>query len=157
MAAEVFVQKTPDGLLRPISESDVEALKAVPVGKPVRATVTQPRNVKFHKKCFALLKLSFDLWAERMPMREYKGTPVRADFERFRKDLVILAGFYRPVFNARGEVRVEPESLNFASMSEERFAEVYSALIDTILSKILVGITSRKDLEDAVERVLRFA
>lgn len=153
---EVFVIKSPSGSLVPASQADADVLAGLPKGRVFKSKITQPRNLPFHRKGFALFQTVFDLWSERLEAREFQGREVRPELNRFRKDMTIMAGFFRPVFNARGEVRVEAESLSFASMTDDRFAKVYSALIDTALEKILKDI-DRADLEDAVERVMRFA
>ena len=153
---EVFVTKSLSGSLMPAWPSEVGKLEELSRGRVFKAVLTQPRNLPFHRKGFALFKVAFDLWSETLEAQEFRGREVRPEFERFRKDLTIMAGFFRPVFNAKGEVRVEAESLSFASMTEERFGQVYSALLDVILQKVLRNV-NRDDLEAAVERVIAFA
>jgi hypothetical protein len=156
MAVEIFLTQTPSGALIPADGAAVEALERVPKGKVVRAVLTVPRNYAFHKKGFALYGVIYELWSEGLGEHEFRGRKVRPEFTRFRKDLTIMAGFYNPVFNIRGEVRVEAESLSFTSMPQERFEEVYSALIDTALEKVVPHVP-REQIEDAVDRIMRFA
>lgn len=116
------------------------------------------RNGGYHRKYFALLKVAFDMWAETMPAQEFHGKAVLPDFDRFRRDVVIMAGFFTPVWNARGELRVEAESLSWSSMTEERFEKLYSATINVILAKILPGRgLTEQGLRDWAMRVLEFA
>ena len=119
--------------------------------------ITLVRNLAFHRKGFAMLKTAFDLWCEHIEPVQYEGVDVKPDFETFREKLTIQAGFYTVAFDLRGKVTFKAESLSFASMSEERFAKVYSAYIDTILDQVLVGIIERKALDAAVERIIGFA
>ncbi len=97
----------------------VEKLKA---GQGVRATIKRARNVHFRRKAFALFKLAFDVW-EPETNQTYKGEAVSKDFDRFRKDMTILAGFSKAVYNARGEVRLEAESLSLRQHGRGSFRE----------------------------------
>lgn len=116
------------------------------------------RNGNFHRKYFALLKIAFDLWSETLPAQEYHGRSVLPDFDRFRRDVIIMSGFFRPVWNARGELRVEAESIAFGSMTEDRFEKLYSATINVILAKILPGKgLTEQGLREWAARVLEFA
>lgn len=156
MALEVFVYRSPSGSLVPAWPSEAEKLASLPKGETFRADIIRPRNLKFHRKAFALFKLAFDLWSETLPALEFHGREVRPEFERFRKDLVIMAGFFRPVFNAKQEMRLEAESLSFAGMTEERFEAVYSEVLDVVLQKILPHM-EKSEIEAAVDRVMAFA
>lgn len=152
----VRLTRIPHGFA-PATDDDREAIARIKLGSEVKAKITRERNAKFFRKWWALAKIAFDIWSETMPTMEYKGQRVLPDFERFRKDLTILAGFYRPVFNARGECRLEAESLAFGRMTEERFDKLYSATVDAVLQKVLPnsGIT-QDELNAAVEQMVGF-
>jgi len=149
--------KTANGFLVPASDEDSEKARKWKVGAVIRCEVTQMRNPLFHRKFFALVRLAYDAWSEVMPDREYKGVRVQPSFDRFRRDLAILAGHCKPVFAANGEVRLEADSISFSQMSEETFEKLYSATITVILEKILPnrGYTD-EGLRDLVEQVMRF-
>lgn len=129
--------KSPTGALVPFSEEDAAGLRKIKTGAPVRCEITQVRNPAFHRKFFALIKFLFDIWAERVPRKTYKGVEVQPSIERFRKDLTILAGRYVAHYNIRGEVRLEAESISFASMGQEEFETLYSSVIDVALKKVI--------------------
>lgn len=150
--------RTASGAFVPATDEDREAAKRFKTGTTVRMELRSMRNGEFHRKFFALVKVAYDLWADTMPAQEYRGQPVLPDFDRFRRDLTIMAGFFRPVWNARGELRVEAESLSWATMTEERFEQLYSKTIDVILQKILPdkGLTE-PELRHWADRVLEFA
>ena len=112
-----------------------------------------PGTYKFHRKFFALLDVAFDAW-EPSPV-EYKGQVIEKNRQRFRKDLIILAGFGEPIFNIKGEVRYEAKSISFAKMNSEDFESLYSKVIDVILRRILTNYT-RDDLDQIVQKVLNF-
>jgi len=141
-----------------MSEDDAEKLRRYKSGSIVRGDFAEMRNGKFFRKWWILAKFAFDVWAETVPAREYKGVAVLADFKRFRQDLTIMAGFFRPVFAANGEVRVEAESLKWASMDENRFEKLYSATINVVLEKLLPkGRYSEYELRNLVERTMEFS
>lgn len=157
MPAEAILVKLPNGALAPDSEEGAELLRGFKVGQGIRCSLTRVRNYQFHKKWFALAKYAFDIWADTMPRMEFRGQQVQPNFDRFRKDLIILAGYYEPVFNARGELRVEPKSISFANMGEEEFEKLFSATIDAILQKVLTGTDiDERTLRNHVDNILRF-
>jgi hypothetical protein len=150
--------KTAQGAFVPATEEDVDAAKRFKVGSVTRMELRLMRNSQFHRKFFALIKIAFDLWADTMPAQEYHGLQVTPDFDRFRRDVIIMAGFFRPVRNAKGELRVEAESISFSNMTEERFEQLYSAVINVILHKILPGKgLTEQGLREWAGRVLEFA
>lgn len=149
---EVHLIRTPSGFT-PASEEDFEACLRFRVGLEVRADIVQPRNVRFHRKFFAMLKVGFDAWEP--PEKVYRGLPVQKNFERFRKDCTIAAGYYEPVANLKGDVRAEAKSISFASMDEAEFEKVYSDVANVILQRVLTNYT-RADLDRVVEEIVRF-
>ena len=154
---DLVMIRQPGGALTPATDEDAEALRKIKTGAAVRVEVKQIRNYKFLQKWFTLAKYAFDIWAETIPPQEYKGVEVRPNFDRFRKDLIILGGRFDAVYNARGEVRVEAKSISFANMSEEEFEGLYSDTIDVILHKILSSSSlTEAQLRDHVENVMRY-
>lgn len=154
---DIMLVKTPGGALAPVDAEAREMVDKLKLGQGIQASVRRARNVRFHRKGMALFRLAYDVWEPLTPL-EYKGLPVAKDFERFRKDMTILAGFYKAVYNARGEVRLEAESLRFSSMSEERFEEVFNAVLNVVWSRVLkaAGYASVEDVEEVIEELLRF-
>lgn len=153
---ELLLTKTLQGFA-PFSDDEREKLRRIKIGATVRCEITQARNGAFFRKWWALAKIGFDRWAETAQTQEYKGRAVMPDFDRFRRDLTILCGLYRPVYNVRGEVRLEAESLKWSQMSEERFEELYSKTIDVILQQIIPNAGyDEATLRKAVDAVLEF-
>ena len=126
----------------------------MPVGQDVLADIKRPRNAKFHRKFFALINHAYECWEPVIGPNDHG--PVEKSRDRFRADLIILAGFYEQVIRLDGSIRIEPKSISFASMDEDQFAELYNKVIDVILQKILTEYT-REDLNRVVEETLRFA
>jgi hypothetical protein len=150
MAKCVQLIKTLSGSLMPASEVDAEDLGDYKPGTYINAEITQPRNPEFHKKFFALLKFAFIYWE---PITEYKGMPVHKDFERFREEITIMAGFRKVVACMRtGKVTYKAESISFAKMDEARFQQVYAAVFDVLWFQVMQHI--RGMTRDEVERIV---
>ena len=148
----LYLRKLYDKFI-PVDIVSAEAIEKMPSNTEFKAEMTRPRNLGYHKKFFAMISVAYEAWE--MPVNEYKGQPIQKDLERFRKDLLILAGYGYPVVNIRGEVRYEAQSMAFGSMDQQRFEEVYSRVIDVILGKVLTHYT-QADLEDQINRILGF-
>lgn len=136
------------------TDADRETAKAHKLGQSVSIEVKAVRNPKFHKKYFALLNLGFDYWET---VGEYKGGQMVKSFDRFRKDVAILAGYYDIVENIRGEARYEAKSISFGRMEEDEFNKLYEATIQVLLDRVLSskGFT-RGEVDHAVDNLLRF-
>jgi hypothetical protein len=137
------------------TEADREAAKRHRIGQEVTLSAKATRNGKFHRKYFALLNLGFEYWET--GDREHKGRAVAKNFERFRKDVAIMAGHYDPVWNLAGEMRLEARSISFASMDEAEFEKLYETTVQILIDKVLAakGFT-REEVDRAVEQLLRF-
>lgn len=157
---ELLFRKGQSALL-PACEEAEDWLRKKKLGALILVEPREMRNGAFFRKWWALVKLGYDHWSESAPHLEYHGQPVLPEFERFRKDVTILAGFYRTVANIKGEVRIEPESLRWASMTEERFTKLYDATIQVFLTRIFNGKVCQKwneqQLRDIAAQVLEFA
>lgn len=114
------------------------------------------RNSKFHRKFFAMLQIGFDAWEPPRQRRTYKGHPVQKNFERFREDVTIAAGFYEQTFDLKGRLKLQAKSISFAHMDDAEFENVYSAVADVLLGGVLVRYTGRAELDDVVNRILDF-
>lgn len=142
------------GSLIPVDQAGFEFIDTLSPGKQVKCVITQPRNLGFHRKFFALLDVAFDAWEA--PALVHKGVIVEKNRERFRKDLTILCGHYETVVNINGELRLEAKSISFSSMDEKDFGALYSTAIDAILGKVLKDYT-KDDLDRIVNQVLSFS
>ena len=149
------------GTLLPACDEAEEWLRKKKLGALILVEPREMRNGGFFRKWWALVKLGFDYWSETAITMEYKGQKVLPEFERFRKDITILAGFYRPVVNLKGEMRIEAESLKWASMNEERFTQLYDATIQVLLRQVFNGKVcarwSEQQLREIAEQILQFA
>lgn len=137
----------------PCDTQAAEIVRTWPAGQGVRAKVTRVRSLPFHRRFFAMLDVAFDAWEPENAA--YAGKVAIKSKERFRKDLLVLAGYYQTTVNLKGEVRLEAESMNFASMDEDRFHDVYNRVVDVVLTKILTNY-ARDDLDNVVDRMMGF-
>ena len=116
----ILVIKTHNGL-KPVYESDLENYLKIPLNEEFEIEYTKKRNVKFHRKAFALFKLAFE------NQNEYNT------LESLRRDLIITAGYYDEIANKlTGEVYKIPKSISFSNMDEVEFSELYEKIKDII-------------------------
>ena len=83
--------KMAGGMLAPLDDMQAEALMKFKTGEQYQVEIKQVRNPAFHRKVFAFFKFCFDHWAA--DKTEWRYFDERTQFEAFRKDLTILAGF----------------------------------------------------------------
>jgi len=141
----------------PARQVDADAIKAFKAGDVEIFETRRMRNGSKFRRWWLLVEFAFDIWREAMPAMQHDGQDVRAELERFRKDLTVLAGYYRPVWSVEGELTLEPESIAWANMDEARFEQLYSATIDVVLTKILAGGRwTEEQLRQHVDRLMDF-
>jgi hypothetical protein len=114
------------------------------------------RNSKFHRKFFALLNVGYEAWDPGRKHKTYKGVPVAKNFEQFREDVTILAGYFEQTFGISGEMKLKARSISFAKMEQPEFEALYSAVADVLLEHVLVSYSNRAALDDVVNRVMEF-
>jgi len=150
MPAEIYLMRISGSSFSPADESSKEAADDIPIGSVVKAMVTVPRNLKFHKKLFALLNLGYENWEP--PKQEWKGIQAVKSFEVYREQVIILAGYRTVTHNLDGSVKVAARSISFAKMDEITFNKLYTAVFSVIWRKVL---SNRKGWsEDEMRRVL---
>lgn len=151
--ADVHLTRTPSGLV-PSDLAAAEWLQRVAIGKPINATVRQPRNAKFHRKFFAMLDVAFS--NHEWPEVQTKWGRVRTSKDYFRDYVICKAGHWEADMMPNGEVRAKPKSIAWVNMDEPRFSQLYSDVLDVILAEFLTGWTSG-DVDHAVNQMLGFA
>lgn len=150
---EIVLAKAANGCLVPVDQQGIEAVAKLKLGQGVKVTMTRHNNVAFHRKIFALANLAYEAWE---PVeKEHKGVPITKNFDQFREDLTILAGFYETRVRINGDIRYIAKSWSFASMPDEEKDRLFNAIINVILKHVLTNYT-RDDLDNIVEQVLRF-
>jgi hypothetical protein len=123
--------KSPGGTLTPASDIEAEKLTALKTGELYNVEIKRHRNPQFHRKVFEFMNFCFHHWKSD---REFMNEP--AQFDVFRKNLTVIAGYYDEFYTISGSVRIEAKSLAYSSMSQEEFEDFYSALIAAAMRTI---------------------
>jgi len=145
--------KTAPQTYKPAEPETEEWDRKTKIGQWVSGDFTRVRNAALHRKYFALLNIGFDNWDP----PAVNGYEVAKNFDRFRKDIAILCGFYERHFRLDGSVRVEPKSISFAKMEEDEFQKLYSATIDILLKHVYGQDMDSEQLNNIVNQYLSFA
>lgn len=162
--ATVEVVKTANGELRGYGEDNDRAYQRFKVwiarlepGEFFTFSWRQPRNVRFHRKFFALLNHAFEAWEPEHGRKRltYKGRPIEKNLENFRKEITILAGFYNASYDLKGRVKLEAQSIAFDKMDDETFATLYEAVLKVLLEHVLTNY-KRDDVERVVAELEKF-
>lgn len=154
MATELLLMRGPGRILLPTDEHAEEYIGKLKAGQWVRAEVKKVRNYKFLQKYMVMMRFAFDHWEPRE--QTYLGQVVAKDFDQFRRDVTILAGFYEAAYRVDGTVVMTAKSISFANMEEGEFDRVYNESLNVILAKVLRSY-SRAQLDEVVDRLLQFA
>ena len=128
--------------LAPKYDSDREEFSRLKRNTDVLVEVGKKRNYEFHKKFFALLKLTYDNFPERM---EDKLNVHSA--EDLRTRLKIDLGLYE-VSHYGNQSVIVPKSIAFDKMDETEFEKFYKMSVNHILKNYLKGVTNEQIEEE---------
>ncbi len=148
----VVLRRVPQGFI-PATPQDEEWARRIKVGDQIHADFKKQRNSGFHRKFFALLNLGFESWEP--PESDFRGIPAAKNFDRFREDCTIAAGYYDVVICLNGEHRLKAKSISFARMDDDEFHKLYSNVADVLLQRVLARYT-KTDLERVIQEILAF-
>lgn len=104
------------------------------------------RSKPFHDKYMSLIRFAFNNW----PVDYYK------DFDAFRKNIIILSGYYVETWDLQGNIQLIAKSIAFDKMELEDFEKLYSRSIDVILKYVLTNY-SKDDIDRCVNEILMYA
>ena len=136
------VINTSRGLLIPETDEDYEKKGTLQIGKTYSVDVRLVRNPDFHRKYFAMLNCAWSL----LPPSVQEGFRSR---ENFRKYVQIAAGFSEPFFHPTEGFIDMPKSINFESMDELEFQDLYQkvrTVIDSIVQRYITTEQFEKTL-----------
>lgn len=139
---EIYCRVTEIGLM-PMYDSDYEEKQRLKVGETVLCTIKRPRNYDFHKKFFALLRLTVDNLPHLIQQQMHIFTE-----EDMLDCLKIDLGLYTTVWHGGKEI-VKPGSISFAKMDNSEFETFFNRSVDTILRTYLRG-TDRQSLIEEI-------
>ena len=144
-SVEIQMMKQPGGSLLPAFDTEAERLERFKTGVIYPVEIKQSRNPGFHGKVFSFLQFCFEHWAADKTDARFKTSA--AQFDTFRKNLTVLAGYKDVTFTIDGRLRVEARSLAFNNMEQPEFEECYSALINAALVHVFGNTSDPKVLD----------
>jgi len=122
------------GRICPAHSGDHDQLSKLPRNEVLTFDVRRSRNIRFHRKYFALLNLGFD------------NQDQYSNFDHFRKVVQMKAGHFDEVATDKGLVFL-PRSISFSDMDETAFSELYDGVLDVVAD--MLG-TAPDDIRAAV-------
>ena len=129
--------KSAGGVFVPLDDEQAETLKKFRNGEQYEIEIKLSRNPQFHRKVFAFFKFCFDHWSA--DKTEWQFQDEQAQFDTFRKNLTVLAGYFDKTYTIKGDVRIEPKSLAYGNMEQDEFERCYQALITAAIKNIFQG------------------
>lgn len=139
---KIQMVKLRGGVLAPASDIDEEVMTRFKTNEQYEIEIKQSRNPKFHAKVFKFLTYCFNHWKSDREFMDEAG-----QFDVFRKNLTVIAGYKREYYSIRGAVRVEAMSLSYANMDQVAFEQLYNALISAAMRTIFEGCDESVELE----------
>lgn len=138
---DIYLVRTSLGL-QASDDDGFELLHKIPIGKEVKCHISMPRNPRFHRKFFSLLRAAWDC------LTEQQRNNLRS-VESFREQLLITSGFSEPMFDITGNKFMEKaRSISFSNMDEAKFSEVYSRVLDTVLTILTMNGVSEEEFNN---------
>lgn len=139
---KIYCRVTSDGLV-PLYDSDLDNKKKLKLGSDVCVEIKKVRNIRFHKKLFALIRLVLD----NMPyakIEEYKIYDEEAFLIRIKHDL--------HMYDESPDGVIMYNSINFVHMDEFQFEEFYKCVAKLMISKYIK--CSDQDIEEEIYKFL---
>jgi len=129
---DIFLIKDYSGDFRPATDEDREKTKGIKPGEAIKVKYARPRNYHNHKRFFAMLNLT----AHNLP-EDFKDKYTNIDYLRY--EVLIGIGHCEVRQSIGGTVYAIPKSMDFASMDETKFNEIYRLSVNYILKHFLKG------------------
>lgn len=119
---KLLCRNTIQGLV-PLFPADFDEKRKLKLGEDYQVEVTNPRNVGYHRRFFAMLNVG------------HENTSLDMPFDTYRKYMIVKAGFFTAYQTPKG-IYYDPNSISFASMSQDEFEEVYSRVLDKVIEDV---------------------
>lgn len=133
--------------LTPKYDSDREEFRNLKRNSEVLAEIRKARNIEFHKKYFALLKLTYENFPEWL-----EDTLNVHSVEDLRTRIKIDLGLYK-VSHYGNQSVIIPKSMAFDKMDETEFEKFYNMSVNHILKNYLKGV-SNEQIEEEIWKFL---
>ncbi|WP_140919049.1 DUF1367 family protein [Limnobaculum xujianqingii] len=131
---QIEMVKGAGGVFVPVDDMTAGKLTKFKNGEVYPVEVKLVRNPQFHRKVFAFFQFCFKHWSGEKADLEFMDES--AQFNTFRKNLTVLAGYKDITYTIDGRMRVEAKSLAYGNMEQPEFEECYSALINAAIKHI---------------------
>jgi hypothetical protein len=128
--------KSVGGVLLPSDDECIEAMNKIKNGTEIMIEYKQKRNVKFHRKAFALLNLVL------------KNQDKYSNINDLLVEFKLKSGHYEEHITTKGKIIYVPKSIAFSEMDELEFNELYSKFIDIALQHFIS--MSKEELEQQI-------
>lgn len=139
----IYCRVTDIGLI-PMYDSDLDEKHRLRIGDNVLCTIKRPRNYEFHKKYWALLRLT----VANLPHLIQQQMQIFTE-EDLLDCLKIDLGLFTTRWHGGRQI-VKTGSISFAKMDNTEFEKFFSRSVDAILRIYLRG-TDRQALIEEVE------
>lgn len=137
---KLLLLNTREGL-KPMYDEDYDEKKKLKIGEIYEAEIKLPRNLRFHRKYFGLIRCAWEY------LNEKQQDFFKNNLEVFRKSLEVAAGWCEPLYDLETqELYHAPKSISFEKMKEDEFSILYNNVRD-ILFKIILPNISKEEFE----------
>lgn len=136
--------KLPGGTFVPAVDMESEVLQKFRNGEQYEVEIKLTRNPQFHRKVFAFFNFCFQHWSA--DKTEWEHFDERMQFDTFRKNLTVLAGYKNISYTIDGRMRAEAQSLSYGNMEQAEFEACYQALISAAIKHIFANTTDENVL-----------
>ena len=136
MAIEIYAIPTLSGFV-PMDEEDWEKKRKYKLGKPVKISISQPRNLGNHRRFMMMLRIVL----ENIEGEEFK-TPngkiiVINTLEDLLRRVKRQMGHHDESITLGGKKVYDLKSISFSSMDEKEFQNFFSRALDAIVTFFL--------------------
>lgn len=138
-----YFVKIANGKQEPVTDEDFKKSLKIKEGDFLTVETWKERNVEFHKKYFALLKCAINIFPEDEAFDPYRN------LDSLRKEIMLQNNRFDTHETLGGKKSYIPHSISFRSMDNEKFEEIYSEALDTLLKHFLKFV-SREDFEQHI-------
>lgn len=156
MALKIHLRCTASGLV-PLYDEDYDAKRRLKVGHDYLAEIREPRNIRFHRKYFALINAAWDLLSPQSRDFFRKDDDLPFDNicrDRFRKTLEVACGWSEQVYSiTRKEWLEAPRSIAFDKMTAEEFESLYNNVFHFISTRLLRD-TPQEELDNLIRNYI---
>ena len=134
---KMFFRVLPNGSLIPHDEETRLYVSRRKAGQILSGEFKQERNYENHKRFFSFLDTTFG-------MQDHFDQP-----EAYRYWITMKAGWFDTIVAPNGSTIFKAKSIDFSSMDEFEFKELFSAVVDVFLKELGRGLTE-DDLMQAI-------